>query len=107
MHSIILISAIAFCGFITSSQMFVYPMAIRELPNSVSGVTSGFLNMAGMLSGSILQPLIGKIIVLFWTGEMLSSATPLYSTYAYQMGMLIVPILLAVSVPVAMIVGKK
>lgn len=107
MNSILLIASIAFCGFITSSQMFIYPMAIRQLPHSVSGVTSGFLNMAGMLSGSILQPVIGKIIVLFWSGELINNITPLYSTYSYQMGMLIVPVLLLISVPVAILIGKK
>jgi hypothetical protein len=63
----------------------------------LSGTAIGFTNALVMMSGIIFQPFLGHILDLFWDGSVTDYGVPLYSTHAYQMSILTIPICLLVS----------
>ena len=58
-----------FIGF-ACGAMLGFSLASFLFPQSISGTVSSFVNMASMISGVVLMPLIGHIMDLSWDGEM-------------------------------------
>lgn len=92
-----LYSCIFITGFFTTGQLFLYPIAYRTIPSNLSGVISAFINSAGMLSGSLLQPILGYIADIFWDGTIINN-THIYNTHCYKAGFSLVIILLIISI---------
>ncbi len=58
-------------------------------PPLLSGVSTSVANMGGFLAGALLQPLVGWVMDLGWSGEMLNGAR-FYSLAAWRNGVLVV-----------------
>ena len=70
-----------------------YALASEINPLRVSGTSIAFANMASVIIGSLLQPVIGKALDKMWHGAMLHGA-PVYSVQAYQSALTVLPICL-------------
>jgi len=66
-------------------------------PTRNSGSALGFMNMMNMVGGAVGQPLVGWVLDLTWHGALLHNAR-IYSTISYQMGLSILPIMIAISI---------
>ncbi|MDR0406651.1 MAG: MFS transporter [Holosporales bacterium] len=70
-------------GVFINGKVIAFTAALESVPKNLSGSISGFVNMACMMSGVVLQPLLGKILVRHWDGQM-ECGHPLYSIEEYR-----------------------
>lgn len=64
---------------------------IREInPNHVNATSIGFMNAFNMLTGAILQPLVGFILDLTWQGTMHNGIRD-YSISSFHTGLILLP----------------
>lgn len=93
-------------GFFTTGQLFTYPIAYDTVPAKLSGLVSGILNAGAMLSGSILQPMLGKILELAWDGSIVDGA-PYYNLSCYKAGFMVVTALLIIAMFIPYFITEK
>ena len=60
-------------------------------PPQASGVAIGIVNTAVVASGAVMQPLIGWLLDLNWTGEV-AGGVRVYGAAAYQTAMALLPL---------------
>lgn len=80
-----------FFGLASSGQAVSFGIIQDNNPPSVSGTAIGFQNMAVIIGGTMLQPIAGTILKMFWSGEMLNGA-PAYTVSDYHYALSLVPI---------------
>jgi MFS family permease len=78
-------------GFSSAGQTLSFAL-IKEnnVPVTVSAA-NGFNNMAIVAGGLLFQPLIGKILDIYWKGDMQNGAR-IYDLHSYQIAFLMLPI---------------
>ena len=69
--------------------MLSYSLASFLFPSSMNATVNGFINMASMISGVVLQPLIGYVMDLCWNGAM-EDGIKVYQVSDFKMGFLAV-----------------
>ncbi|MDR2158303.1 MAG: MFS transporter [Holosporaceae bacterium] len=74
-----------FTGF-SCGAVLAFPLAIAVFPSSIGATVTSFINMASMVSGVILMPLIGYIIDLSWDGTV-ENGIKAYSTNDFRIGL--------------------
>jgi predicted MFS family arabinose efflux permease len=84
-------------GLLIGGQVLCFTLARNNSPDAFNGTAIGFTNAIVMMSGIIFQPLLGHILDVFWDGAVTDYGVPVYSTHAYQMSILTVPICLLIS----------
>jgi MFS family permease len=90
--SLIAIYLILLClGLSTSVQILVFSICREVSHIRITGTAVSLTNAFVMLGGSLLQPIIGKLLDLQWTGEMVDGAR-VYSTAAYQLALSVMPV---------------
>lgn len=94
-----------FLGLIGSGECLIFPAACRFVPIAYSGTVTGFVNMFTMLGGMVLQPLVGFVMRLSWSGAV-EKGTPLYSSHDYQLGLSAVLGLLILSAVITFIMKR-
>jgi MFS family permease len=72
-----------------------FAMARTANATEVTGAAYGFVNMAVTGTGAVFQPLIGWLLDMRWTGEMLEGAR-VYSLETYAYALTSLPIFLAI-----------
>ncbi len=83
-------------GFGLSGTFLIYTLATEVMPNAFGGTIVAFINTFSMISGVILQPLIGWMLSKLWDGTM-SDGVPFYSIACYKEAISIIVISLLVS----------
>lgn len=83
--------ALFFLGIAASGQSVSFAIVKDNNSPQHVGTASGFNNMATVAGGLFLQPLIGLLLHLFWSGEM-SGSIPVYSIASYQKALVVLPI---------------
>jgi sugar phosphate permease len=76
-------------GVLINGKVIAFTAALESVPRNLSGSVSGFLNMMCMLSGVILQRLLGKIMTWVWDGQM-DGGCAVYSVEDYRQSFLVV-----------------
>lgn len=90
-----------------SGAMVVCIAAARErAPAAVSGATTGFINMAMVGAGALLQPGIGLLLDSGWDGTMQDGAR-VYSLSAYNVALVTLPGCAALAVIASLLVPTK
>ena len=84
-------------GVMTSAQILVFAICHEISSTKITATAIALTNMIIMFGGIVFQPLAGKILDIFWTGEM-SNGTPVYSAVAYQWALSVLPVCLLVAV---------
>lgn len=80
-------SLLFFVGVCSSVEILVFPIA-RELSSSTLAASAlAFTNLLVMMGGVILQPGIGYLLQLNWSGQTINNI-PIYSLEAYQTSLL-------------------
>lgn len=73
-------------GFVFSAQPLIFSSVSQLTPKSSNGTVVSFTNMIVMVSGVVLQPLIGWLLDWAWDGVM-DNGVPFYSLDAYRFAM--------------------
>jgi Major Facilitator Superfamily len=81
-----------FGGFSMAGQVLCFSVAKEHTNISVGGTTIGFTNTLVMLSGMIMQPLVGYILDLGWEGTVSETGIRIYSKAAYQTAAIAIPL---------------
>ncbi len=82
-------------GFGTGGSAITFVAAAQCVPSNITGVTTGFVNTLCMLSGVILQPLIGFIVKQSWNG-VIENGLPIYQASDYTLGLSAVMVFLVI-----------
>lgn len=82
-------------GFGTGGSAIVFVAAAQCVPKNMCGLTTGFVNTLCMLSGVILQPLIGFIVNKSWDGTV-ENGLPIYKAGDYTLGLSAVMVFLVI-----------
>ncbi|MDA8134210.1 MAG: MFS transporter [Desulfobacteraceae bacterium] len=72
-------------GFLSGCMIIGFAFVKESVPLSLSGTVSGLTNMGVMMGPMVLQPVVGKILDLNWSGQ-LADGVRLYSVQAYEYG---------------------
>jgi MFS family permease len=78
-------------GFLASCYVAGIGLARDANPEAIGGTVMGLVNTAVVASGAILQPLIGYVLDLNWTGGLHAGAR-VYSPDAYGWGLAVLPV---------------
>jgi len=92
-------------GLLLGGQFMAYSIVCEINPLSVSGMATGFQNMVCLLSGVIFQPLIGRILDLFWENT-LENGVRIYSVAMYQMALTSVIISLLFAILISLFIKE-
>lgn len=76
------------------------------MPREMSGTAIAFINIGVMSVGTIFHPLIGYLVNLNWDGQMYMGSN-LYSEENYRFALTIIPIVLVVSIILALIIKES
>ena len=90
-------------GFFSSVQILGYTVLVEKTRPEHTGASLSVSCVLVMSGGTFLQPLFGKIMQIFWTGEMVGN-TPWYSIHAYQAAMLIFPLAFIAALVMTMLI---
>lgn len=67
-------------GFLCGSEMLCFTGALRHTSSHTSGLTIGVINTFNMLSGAVLQQVIGSYLDYTWQGQLDGNGLRVYST---------------------------
>lgn len=85
-----------FVGFCYTAKALSFTAVCEIIPKTYSGVAVGFVNTLTMGAGTILHPLIGKLLVFHWDGTTLEGAR-IYTEGDYRFAMIVIPTCLAIA----------
>jgi len=77
-------------GFFNAGLVASYAVCTEINPKNVAGVAIGFTNMASVIIGALLQPVVGGLLDIQWDG-VIQNGAPIYSALAFQNAMLVMP----------------
>lgn len=80
-------------GLFSSCEVLCFAVSSENNPKHLVATASAFTNSLVMFSGIIFQPLVGKILDIFWSGQTLNS-NRVYSVTDYQLALTILPLTL-------------
>ena len=78
-------------GILIAGESLVFTFVCSHMPVHFSGVTIGLTNMFSMLSGVILQPVIGKILDSLSSGEVVEGVR-LFAPADYRIALFTIPL---------------
>ena len=83
--------ALFMLGFFSSSMLLGFAVNCEINLPMVRGTVIGFTNMMVMAGGAIFQPLLGKLLDVYWDGQMVAGAR-YFSIYDFHIAMVVLPI---------------
>lgn len=78
-------------GIAASGQILSFALVKDNNRHSVMATAIGLNNMAVVIGGALLQPLVGFVLHELWNGDILNNV-PVYSTATYQVALVSVPL---------------
>lgn len=84
-------------GFVFPCQSLIFSAVCQVTPYSNNCTAVSFTNMVVMISGVIMQPLLGWLLDKVWDGYM-KDGFPIYSIENYQFALMSIPLCLLVAI---------
>lgn len=84
----LLIALLIVTGFFAGNMIIGFAYARESVPSHLSGTLSGVVNMGVMMGPMLLQPAVGWMLDLLWTGQAVDGVRH-YSIEAYRGGFLL------------------
>jgi MFS family permease len=94
-------------GFFCGAEMLCFTAALKRVSPGASGITIGVVNTLNMLSGAIMQQIIGHYLDLRWDGSYTSTGLREYSINDFVESFSILVVLMAICTLVAFVLLKK
>jgi len=92
-------------GVLSSVQILVFAICREVSPLKIVATAIALTNMIVMIGGNLFQPLVGKLLDMFWSGTMVEGAR-IYSTAAYQMALSVLPISILLAIVIMFFVRE-
>lgn len=92
-------------GIVFSSQPLIFAAVCPLTPRTSHGTVISFINMIVMISGLIMQPLVGWFLEKAWGGEICGSV-PHYSIEEYRFAFLSIPLGLLLSLALVLFIPE-
>lgn len=84
-------------GFALSSQTLTFAVVKDNNPVEITGAANGFNNMAVVISGAILQPLIGKLLDMNFHGQIINGVR-VYQSHNFHIALITLPICFLITI---------
>jgi MFS family permease len=94
-----------FVGLASGGMVVCMAVAVELSPPSVSGATTGFVNMGNVGAGALMQPLVGLILDWAWDGR-LEAGARVYGPAAYDMALATIPAASLVAIGAAFLIRE-
>ncbi len=94
-------------GIMCCYQVIVFSAGSSLVEPKNLGVTIAFLNCINMLGGSFFHTTIGKIMDMFWAGDLNDSGLRIYDIHAYKYSLSVVPICAFLGSIIVVFVGLR
>ena len=96
-----LVTLLILIGFFCGAEMLCFTAALRYTNSSTSGMTIGVVNTLNMLSGAIMQQVIGAYLDFTWHGHLDQHGLRIYSMKEFVEAFSILVIIIAICAIVA------
>ena len=93
-------------GVFSSAQNIAFAIAKESTVPTLAGSAIALTNMFVMLIGSLLQPMVGKILDVNWDGTFVNDIHH-YSNSNYQYALMVIPLTYAVSFALSLFLKKS
>ena len=90
-------AALFMFGFFSSAHIVVFAIGREISPEKSAGTAVAVTNMFTMIGGVLFQPLIGKILDMHWSGQLVNGVR-VYSNSDYQLALAVLPIAMLATV---------
>lgn len=98
-QNVLTIEVLLFCfGLAAASQVVTFGLISDNNDEKIIGTAVGFNNMA-VMSGAVLQTLVGYIITIMWQGTMVNGS-PVYTQHEFSYAFMIIPAISILSIVV-------
>jgi MFS family permease len=77
-------------GFFSSTYLQCFAIAHEITARHIRGTAMGLTNMLSVLGGPIIQPAVGYVLTIGWSGGQTQRGVPIYSVANYQLALAIV-----------------
>lgn len=84
-------------GFLVACEGMVFPLGSQLVKAENAALSAGSLNFVVTLGAAIFQPLIGRIMDMFWEG-LYKDGIPYYTTQNYQYGLTVLIVSIAIAI---------
>ena len=102
----LILPLMAVIGFNLGAMVTGFALARVSNPISVTGAAYAFVNAAVTATGALFQPLIGWLLDLNWSGEMVAGAR-IYDPEAYLIAFSVLPAFLAVAFAASLLIREE
>jgi MFS family permease len=92
-------------GFCNAGVSISYVVAAEINPKKVSATAVAFTNMFSILSGALMQPLVGYLLAWHWSGKIVNHVA-FYSASDYQWAMSVLMVCLIISIGVSFFIKE-
>ncbi len=82
-------------GAFSSIEVVCFAVGRETSPKHVSGAAVSFINLLVMFGGLVFQPLVGKVLDLYWTGKM-ADGVRVYDVHSFQLSLTLIPIFILI-----------
>ena len=94
-----------FFGIAASSQVVTFGLVSDNNDDETIGTAIGFNNMA-VISGAVLQTLVGIIISYMWQGNLVDG-NPVYTVYEFRYAFIVIPIISLIEILAGLFLIKE
>jgi predicted MFS family arabinose efflux permease len=91
-----LVLLLIFIGFFCGAEMLCFTAALKHTMPNISGLTIGVVNTLNMLSGAIMQQVIGYYLDFTWSGALDGYGLRIYSTSEFVEAFSILVVIIAI-----------
>lgn len=89
--------ALFFLSFFSSAHVVCFAIGREISPVRSAGTAVAVTNMFTMLGGMVFQPMIGKMLDMHWSGQIVNGVR-VYSTSDYQLALSVLPVCMLLTV---------
>lgn len=91
-----LVTLLILIGFFCGAEMLCFTAALKHTIPSISGLTIGVVNTLNMLSGAIMQQVIGCYLDFTWKGSLDSQGLRIYTTSEFVEAFSVLVVIIAI-----------
>lgn len=93
-------------GVFSSIEVVTFAVGRETSPEYMAGAAVSFVNFLVSLGGLAFQPIVGRILDFYWTGQM-SDGVRVYATANFQKALLVIPVSLVIGVICTLILKES
>ena len=94
-------------GFFSGAEMLCFTSATESVDHRFAGMVTGFINCVVMLGGAFFQEQVGKILDLYWSGQVAAEGVRIYSLLEYQKALILLVTTISFSVVMSFFIPEK